>query len=350
MSGATEQLRIGILGASGYTGAEAVRLLLRHPRCRLALLTADRHAGKPLAAVFPQFRGVDLPDLIRVEEADWRGIDVVFCALPHGTTQEIIAALPKHLKVIDLSADFRLSDPALYAQWYGQEHRALGLQEEAVYGLTELNRPLLTQARLVANPGCYPTCAQLPLVPLLKAGLIADEDIIINATSGASGAGRAPKEATLFCEVAEGFHAYSVSAHRHTPEMEQELSRHAGRPIQVSFTPHLAPMNRGMLATIAVRLAGAADADALRDCLVEAYRDEPFLRVLAAGDSPHTRHVRGTNLCALATFPDRLPGRALLLSALDNLVKGASGQAVQTLNLMQGWPETLGLEASALFP
>lgn len=350
MAATTNRLRIGILGASGYTGAELVRLLAHHPQIEIRLLTADRQAGRPLAEVFPHLGGLDLPGLIKIEDADWSGLDLVFCGLPHGTTQEIVAALPRHLKVVDLSADFRLRDPATYAEWYGHEHRAPELQREAVYGLTELNREAVRPARLVANPGCYPTTSQLPLVPLLEAGAIEPTDIIIDAKSGVSGAGRDAKQANLYAEVTEGIHAYGVARHRHAPEIEQGLSEAAGRPITVNFTPHLMPMSRGILATIYVRLASGAGAEDLRRVLGERYAGERFVRVLPGGAVPATRHVRGSNHCLIAVFADRVPGRAILLSVTDNLVKGASGQAVQNMNLMAGFKEWTGLEQEALFP
>jgi N-acetyl-gamma-glutamyl-phosphate reductase len=346
----TNRLRIGILGASGYTGAELVRLLARHPQVEIRLLTADRQAGKPLAEVFPQFGHLKLPSLVKIEEADWSGTDLVFCCLPHGTTQEVIAKLPRHLKVVDLSADFRLADLAAYAQWYGHEHRAPALQKEAVYGLTELKRKDIAPARLVANPGCYPTSAQLPLIPLLEEKQIVADDIIIDAKSGVSGAGRDAKLGSLYAEVTEGIHAYGVAGHRHAPEIEQGLSEAAGKPIVVNFTPHLMPMSRGILSSIYVRLHNGTSVEDLRRTLEKRYAGEPFVRLLPAGQSPQTRHVRGANHCLIGLFADRVPGRAILLSAIDNLVKGASGQAVQNMNLMAGLPETTGLEQEPLFP
>ena len=350
MARTTNRLRVGILGASGYTGAELVRLLARHPQVEIRLLTADRQAGRPLAEVFPHLGGLALPPLVRVEEAAWDGLDLAFCALPHGTTQEVVAALPAHLKVVDLSADFRLADADAYRTWYGRPHRAPDLQREAVYGLTELKRRQIAPARLVANPGCYPTSAQLPLVPLLEAGEIAAEDIIIDAKSGVTGAGREAKQANLYAEVSEGVQAYGIAGHRHAPEIEQGLSEAAGRPIVVNFTPHLMPMSRGILASIYVRLADGAEPEDLRRTLQRRYEGEPFVRVLPAGQAPATRHVRGANHCLIGVFADRVPGRAILLSVIDNLVKGASGQAVQNMNVMAGLPETAGLEQEPLFP
>lgn len=342
--------RVAILGASGYTGAELVRLLAGHRHVRIAALTAERKAGQPMAAVFPHLGGLLLPDMVGLDKVDYGEIDFVFCALPHGTTQEVIAGLPRHVRIVDLSADFRLADPETYRQWYGQEHKAPGLQEQAVYGLTELARDEVRDARLVANPGCYPTSAQLPLVPLLAAGLIEAEDIIIDAKSGVSGAGRAAKEGSLFCEVAEGIHAYGIASHRHAPEIEQGLSAAAGRPVMVNFTPHLMPMSRGILATTYVRLAGGAALGDLRAALEKFYAGEPFVRVLPEGVAPHTRHVRGSNFCLIGLFADRLPGRAIICSVIDNLVKGASGQAVQNMNVMLGLPEGAGLDQQPLFP
>ena len=344
------KLRIGILGASGYTGAELLRLLARHPGVEVRLLTADRQAGKPLSDIFPHLGTLELPVPVKIEAADWSGIDLLFCCLPHGTTQEVIAGLPRELRVVDLSADFRLADIESYAQWYGHAHRAPELQKEAVYGLTELARAAVAGARLVANPGCYPTSAQLPLVPLLESGEISADDIIIDAKSGVSGAGRDAKQANLYAEVTEGIHAYGIASHRHAPEIEQGLSQAAGRTVTVNFTPHLMPMSRGILASIYVRLANGSTADSLRATLVRKYAGEAFVRVLPAGQAPATRHVRGSNHCLIGVFADRVPGRAILMSAIDNLVKGAAGQAVQNMNLMAGWAETTALEQQPLFP
>jgi N-acetyl-gamma-glutamyl-phosphate reductase len=349
-----KKAKIGVLGASGYTGAELVRLLLRHPRVEIVLLTADRRAGKTMADVFPQFAPYQLPALTAIEGADWKaaGLDLAFCGLPHGTTQKVIAELLKtapRTKVVDLSADFRLADPAAYAHWYGHAHAAPALQKEAVYGLTEVYRPQIKTARLVANPGCYTTCAQLPLIPLLKAKVIDPDEIVIDAKSGMTGAGRAAKEAMLFSEVSEGFNAYGVGHHRHMAELDQEFSKAAGRTVVVTFTPHLVPMNRGILSTIYVRGLNRAP-EALHQILRETYAGEAFVHVLPFGEVPHSRHVRGSNMTFIGLAKDRQPGRAIIVSALDNLVKGASGQAVQNMNLMLGFPEAMGLEQVALFP
>lgn len=352
---ATEQVKIAILGASGYTGAELVRMLWMHPHAKIVAMTADRRAGQPLAAVFPQFTGLDLPTLITISEVDWSNVDVCFCALPHGTTQEVIAGLPETVKVVDLSADFRLFNPDTYAEWYGHPHQAVELQKSVVYGLCEQARAEIAQARVVANPGCYPTASQMPLLPLLEKGLILPQDIIIDAKSGASGAGRAAKEGTLFCEVADGIHAYGVASHRHAPEIEQGLGWAAEKgghsaPVIINFTPHLMPMSRGILASIYVRLADGVTAEDLHACLKDRYTGEAFVRVLPFKVAPQTRHVRGSNFCDLGVFPDRVPGRAILMATIDNLVKGASGQAIQNMNIMLGLPETLGLQSLPLFP
>lgn len=350
MSDSSKKIAVGVLGASGYTGAETLRLILEHPNIEIRSLTADRKAGQDISTVFPHLGGAGLPTLLSIDDVDFDALDAVFCCLPHATTQKVIRALPDHLKVIDLSADFRLTDTATYAEWYGHEHFAPELQERAVYGLTELNRTRIAKSRLIACPGCYPTSALLPLVPLLRAGLVDADDIVIDAKSGVSGAGRSLKEAMLFAEVAEGINAYGVAGHRHAPEIEQELSAAAGHSVVVNFTPHLMPMNRGILATIYVRAKGGANADSVREAWNDAYADEPFVRALPAGASPATRHVRASNHCLLGAFDDRIQGRIILLSAIDNLVKGSSGQAVQNFNIAFGLPETLGISAAPLFP
>ncbi len=347
-----ETKKVGILGASGYTGADAVRLLARHPHAEITALTANTHAGKAMSEVFPHFFMLKLPTLVQWEQVDWTKLDAVFCGLPHGTTQEIIAAVLKanpDIRILDMSADFRLRDKATYAQWYGHEHRAPHLQGEAVYGLTEFYRERIASARLVACPGCYPTAALLALVPLVKAGLIDADDIVIDAKSGVTGAGRGLKQSTLFSEAGEGLSPYSVSTHRHAPEIEQELGVAAGADITVNFTPHLIPMARGELCTSYVRLNGATPDD-LRGALEHAYRGEPFVHVANRGTMPQTQNVRGSNYVQIGVFADRIRNRAIVVSVLDNLVKGSAGQAIQNMNLMFGLPETAGLEQIALFP
>jgi N-acetyl-gamma-glutamyl-phosphate reductase len=351
----SRKAKIGVLGASGYTGAELVRLLLRHGGVEIALLTADRRAGQEMRDVFPQFAPFGLPKLTSIGSIDWSGaaLDLVFCALPHGTTQKVIKDLmakTQRTKVVDLSADFRLADLAAYARWYGHAHHAPELQQEAVYGLVEVYRDRIRAARLVANPGCYTACAELALIPLIRAKAVDADEIVIDAKSGMTGAGRAAKEEMLFSEVSEGIHAYGVGHHRHMAELDQEFSLAAGREVVVTFTPHLVPMNRGILSTIYVRGVGGSGPEDLHALLLKHYVNEPFVQVLPFGTMPQTRHVRGSNLTCIGVTKDRIAGRAIIVSALDNLVKGASGQAVQNMNLMLGFPEAMGLEQVALFP
>lgn len=347
--------KIGVLGASGYTGSELVRMLLRHPRAEIVLLTAERSAGKKMREVFPQFSPYELPTLVAIEGLDWAALklDLVFCALPHATTQKVLKELltkAPATKVVDLSADFRLADTAAYAKWYGHEHHAVELQKEAVYGLTEIHRRDIKKARLVANPGCYTTCAQLPLIPLIKAKAIDLDEIVIDAKSGMTGAGRAAKEAMLFSEVSEGFNAYGVGHHRHMAELDQEFSLAAEREVVVTFTPHLVPMNRGIFSTIYVRGKRGRTPEELHAILLKFYAKEPFVHVLPFGEVPQSRHVRGSNMTFIGVTKDRIEGRAIIISTLDNLVKGASGQAIQNMNLVMGYPETMGIDQVALFP
>jgi N-acetyl-gamma-glutamyl-phosphate reductase len=347
-----KKIRVGVLGASGYTGADLVRLAARHPDIEIVALTANTHAGKAMAEVFPHLFMLDLPRLVEWEKVDWSGLDAAFCGLPHGTTQEITAAIlaaNADVKVIDMSADFRLRDMATYAEWYGHEHRAPELQGEAVYGLTEIYRDEVRAARLIACPGCYPTAALLALMPIVKAGLIDAGDIIVDAKSGVSGAGRGLKQNTLFTEAGEGLSPYSIARHRHAPEIEQEIGRAARASVTINFTPHLIPMSRGELCTSYVKLSGAT-ADDLRSALSDAYSDEPFVHVAAKGVLPQTQNVRGSNYVQIGVFADRIAGRAIVISVLDNLVKGSAGQALQNMNVAFGLEETTGLLQLPLFP
>lgn len=339
--------RIAILGASGYTGAELVRLIATHPSMQIVALSADRKAGMAMAEVFPFLRHLDLPKLQKIDEIDFSSVDLCFCALPHATTQEVIARLPRDLRIVDLSADFRLRDPAEYEKWYGQPHTAVEIQKEAVYGLTEFYRDEIRSARLVAGTGCNAATGQFALRPLIAAGCIDLDDILIDLKAGVSGAGRSLKENLLHAELSGGTHTYSAGGkHRHLGEFDQEFSKIAGRPIRVQFTPHLLPMNRGILATVYVK----GDAKIVHQALEKAYEKEPFLQVLPFGALPSTRDIAGSNFCHLGVIGDRVPGRAVVVSVLDNLTKGSSGQAIQNANLMLGLSETEGLMLAPVFP
>lgn len=339
--------KIAILGASGYTGAELIRLIAQHPNIEIAALSGERKAGMEMAEVFPHLRHMDLPRLCKIDEIDFTTIDLCFCALPHKTSQEVIAALPGDLKIVDLSADFRLRDPAEYEKWYGNAHAALAQQDEAVYGLTEFYREEIRGARLVAGTGCNAATGQFALRPLISAGVIDLDEIILDLKCAVSGAGRSLKENLLHAELSEGYNAYAIgSTHRHLGEFDQEFSKLAGRPVRVQFTPHLIPANRGILATVYVK----GDAQVIYDTLAAAYADEPFLQVLPFGEAPSTHHVRGSNYCHVGVAADRLPGRAIVFAALDNLTKGSSGQALQNANLMLGESEEEGLTMAPLFP
>lgn len=338
---------IAILGASGYTGAELIRLIADHPDLQIAALAAERKAGMQMAQVFPHLRHLDLPTLVKIDQIDFTDIDLTFCALPHVTSQQVIPNLPGDMKIVDLSADFRLRDPAAYEKWYGKPHDAVELQKEAVYGLTEFYREQIASARFVAGTGCNAATGQFALVPLIKAGVIDLDSIIIDLKAAVSGAGRALKENLLHAELSEGYHAYAVGGkHRHLGEFDQEFSALAGRPVQVQFTPHLVPANRGILATTYVQ----GDAQTVHNTLAQAYENEPFLQVLPFGETPSTRHIRGSNFCHIGVVGDRVAGRTIVVAALDNLTKGSSGQALQNANLMLGLPETAGLMQPPLFP
>lgn len=338
---------IAILGASGYTGAELIRLIANHAHMKIAALGAFSKAGQTIAQVFPHLRHLDLPVLKQIDEIDFADIDLCFCALPHKTSQQVISRLPSDLKIVDLSADFRLRDPDDYKKWYGNDHAAVALQKEAVYGLTEFYRDEIKNARLVAGTGCNAATGQFILRPLIGKEVIDLDDIILDLKCAVSGAGRSLKENLLHAELSEGYHAYAVGGtHRHLGEFDQEFSAIAGRPVHVQFTPHLVPANRGILATAYVK----GDPAVVYDALSKAYADEPFIQVLPFGETPSTRHIRGSNFCHIGVAADRLPGRAVVVGALDNLTKGSSGQALQNANLMLGINEVEGLMMAPLFP
>jgi len=338
---------VAILGASGYTGAELVRLIATHPSLNIVGLSGNSKAGMAMADVFPHLRHLDLPVLTTIEEMSFDGVDLVFCALPHATSQAVISELPTHLKIVDLSADFRLRDPAAYEKWYGKPHAALEMQKEAVYGLTEFYRDDIKNARLVAGTGCNAATGQYALRPLIAAGVIDLDQIVLNLMAAVSGAGRSLKENLLHAELSEGAHAYAVGGtHRHLGEFDQEFSAIAGRPVNIQFTPHLIPANRGILATTYVQ----GDPQVIYDTLAAAYADEPFIVMLPMGQHPSIKHIRASNFCHIGVVADRIPGRAIVIAALDNLTKGSSGQALQNANLMLGLPETEGLMLAPVFP
>ena len=345
-------LKIAIVGASGYTGLELIRILHCHPEVAVTCLTSEQSAGKRISDVFPTLRGrcelvLENLEPVRVAEK----ADIIFTALPHKAAMEVVPTfLELGKKVIDLSADYRLSDPAVYGQWYEPHLNPTNLKK-AVYGLPEIRRNRIKAAKLVANPGCYPTSIILGLAPLLKKGLIDLSSIIADSASGVTGAGRSAKVDSLYCEVNEGYKAYGVGGvHRHTPEIEQELSLLAGEPLKITFTPHLAPMDRGILSTIYATPATPVSNEMLAELYLDFYESEPFVRILTNGNLPSTAFVRGSNSCDIAPLVDARTGRIIIVSAIDNLVKGASGQAVQNMNLLCGFPETAGLEGLALFP
>jgi N-acetyl-gamma-glutamyl-phosphate reductase len=338
---------IAILGASGYTGAELIRLIAGHKSIEIKALGAFSKAGQTVAEVFPHLRHMDLPAMVAFDQIDWSCIDLCFCALPHKTSQEVISGLPRDLKIVDLSADFRLRDPEAYQKWYGNPHAATEMQGEAVYGLTEFYRDEIAGARLVAGTGCNAATGQFALRPLIAAGVIDLDDIILDLKAAVSGAGRALKENLLHAELSEGYHAYALGGtHRHLGEFDQEFSKVAGRDVRIQFVPHLIPANRGILGTAYVK----GEAQAVHDTLVAAYATEPFIKVLPMGEAPSTRHIRGSNFCHIGVVADRLPGRVVVVAALDNLTKGSSGQALQNANLMLNIEETEGLMMAPLFP
>ena len=345
---------VAVLGATGYTGAELLRLLAGHPGVRVTAATSDSYAGQRVDGVFPHLHPLPLvlqPTSAPVVEVVGEAT-VVFLCLPHGLAMEKVPALLRAGKrVVDFGADFRLRDPEAYRQWYGRVHLCPELLAEAVYGLPELNRRQIARARLVANPGCYPTSVILALAPLASWPGVDWTAVVADCKSGVTGAGRGPSLGTHYPEVNDSLRPYNVGGvHRHVPEMEQELGALAGREVRVAFTPHLVPMSRGMLSVIYLRIEPVPAVDELYQAYREFYRDEPFVRVLEPGELPATAHVRGTNRCHLAVSVDRRTGRVVVFSAIDNLGKGAAGQAVQNLNVMMGWREETGLAAPALFP
>ena len=344
-------LRVGIVGATGYTGFELIRLLIGHPEAEISILTSRKYAGDPISEVFPSLRGRiesrcrNAPMKEVAEESDF-----IFSAVPHKTAMEVVPLFHERGKrVVDLSADFRFRDHRVYEKWY-QPHTCPELLKDTVYGLPELYRSRIKGAGIVGNPGCYPTGALLPLIPLIKRDAITHEGIVIDSKSGASGAGRELSLETQFSEVNEGLRAYKILEHRHCPEIEQELSGLAGHSLSVIFTPHLIPMSRGILTTIYCELAKKETTETLLKWVGDFYREEPFVRVCPLGKFPNTMDVRGSNFCDIGLTVDQQRGKLIAISAIDNLMKGASGQAIQNMNIMCDFLENMGLEVPALYP
>lgn len=341
-------IRVGIVGGTGYTGVELLRLLARHPQVELVAITSRKESGMPVAEMFPNLRGhIDLR-FSDPQDAGLEECDVVFFATPNGIAmQQARDLLSAGVRVIDLAADFRIQDLSVWQKWYGMEHACPDLVAQAVYGLPEVNREQIKTAQLIANPGCYPTAVQLGFLPLLEAGLVDERYLIADAKSGVSGAGRKAEVGSLFSEAGDNFKAYAASGHRHLPEISQGLTRYAGKPVGLTFVPHLTPLIRGIHATLYARLTGECDFQSLFE---RCYQQEPFVDVLPFGAHPETRSVRGANTCRIALHRPQNGDTLVILSAIDNLVKGASGQAVQNMNIMFALPESMGLELIGLLP
>jgi len=346
MAGKT--LQIGVVGGTGYTGVELLRLLAQHPHAEIALITSRQEAGTPVSAMFPSLRGhVDL-EFSAPSDAALKKCDLVFFATPNGVAMQQARVLyDAGVRIIDIAADFRIKDIPTWEKWYGTKHACPELVAEAIYGLPEVNRDQIRHARIVANPGCYPTAVQLGFLPLVRNKLVDLKHLIADAKSGVSGAGRKAEVHTLFAEAADNFKAYGVSGHRHHPEISQGLKAMAGSDVRLIFTPHLTPMIRGIHATLYATVTGDTDLQSLYE---KTYAGEPFVDVMPAGSHPDTRSVRGSNLCRIAVHRPQGGDTAVVLSVIDNLTKGAAGQAIQNMNLMCGFPETTGLEQVPLMP
>ena len=343
--------RVGIIGATGYTGVELLRLLLLHPEVEVTALTSQKYAGVPIDQVFPSLMK-HLPlkcEELAVDQIS-KKTDFIFTAVPHKTAMETVPLFYRQgKKVVDLSADFRFKDPGVYEKWY-QKHTSADLLPESVYGLPELHREAIRKAKIVGNPGCYPTGALIGLIPLVKMGMVSLENVVIDSKSGVSGAGRDVVLESLFCEVNEGVKAYKIFEHRHLPEIEQELSEVAQKKVSVTFVPHLIPMDRGILTTLYLVLTKKWKTEEVLNIFQEHYQKEPFIRIYPKGKLPNTKDVRGSNFCNIGVKVNEGDGRAVIVTAIDNLVKGASGEAVQNMNIMLGYPETMGLDVLPLFP
>ncbi len=358
MNNKNYRIRVGILGASGYTGSELVKLAILHPFIDIIFLSSERYAGRSIDNIFPHFKGMKLPKLSKIDSLFDQdlGLDVIFCCLPHSTSQKIVKKIFEEVKfkqktrVIDLSADFRISNPKSYEKIYGEEHIAQLLQEKAVYGLTEIYRSKIKDSGLVACPGCYPTAVLLPIIPLLEDDLIDSDNILIDAKSGVTGAGRTLSEKNLFSEISESMKPYGLPLHRHQPEIEQELSVQNGSDIFITFVPHLIPINRGIIASIYLNSSSSSSPEIIRKKLINKYEAEEFIHVCDEGFFPSTSDVRGSNKCMISVFNKVNDSKVIIFSVIDNLVKGASGQAIQNMNIMFNIPESSGLSNISLFP
>ena len=333
-------VNVAVLGASGYTGVETIRLLLQSNKYHISAMSADSKAGLNMGQVYSHMRNYKLPSLLKVDDINFNSIDAVISCMPHGKSQEIISSIPNNIKISDLSADFRFSDINLYEKTYEVSHKAVSLQKEVVYGLTELNRAEIKRCRIVSNPGCYPTSVLIPLIPLIKNNLIEIENIIVDSKSGVSGAGRSLKESLLFAEVSEDFGAYGLA--RHAPEINFHLSQHFESNVDVTFTPHLLPIKRGILSTIYFKIKDDYKLKDIKNCLSKTYKNEQFIDV-NEDYIPSIHDVRGTNLCSIGLAYDNNTKNCIVVSVIDNLIKGASGQALQNLNVMFGNNESEGL-------
>jgi len=343
-----KRIRIGIVDSTGYTGVELLRLLAQHPGCELTAITSRQEAGQGVAELFPNLRGRVSLAFADPAKAALTDCDLVFFATPNGVAmKEARRLVDAGVRIIDIAADFRIRDVALWEKWYGVKHACPELVAEAVYGLPEVNRERIREARVVANPGCYPTAVQLGFLPLVEAGIVDLDHLIADAKSGVSGAGRRAEVHTLLAEASDNFKAYGVTGHRHHPEIAQGLALAAGRSVNLVFVPHLVPMIRGIHATLYAKITGKADLQALYE---KRYAGEAFVDVMPGGSHPDTRSVRGANFCRIAVHRPEGGDTAIVLAVIDNLVKGASGQAVQNMNIMFGLPETMGLEQLALLP
>jgi N-acetyl-gamma-glutamyl-phosphate reductase len=345
-------MKVGIVGASGYVGQELLRILLDHPKVQVTKITSRQLAGQKIAALYRNFMGrTELCFSEKIEKEDLKDLDFVFLALPHGVASHWVTEdVLSQVKVIDIGADFRIKDQATYEAWYQTKHGSQDLLKEAVYGLTEWNQEAIQGAKLLSNPGCYPTASAMAANPLLKEGLIQGETIILDAKSGVSGAGRGASQGVHYAEVNENFKAYGVATHRHTPEIEQTLSHAAGESITLNFTPHLLPMSRGILVTMYASLKEGVTKTQVDQAFQTAYKNKPFVRIMPEGALPETKWVKGSNFCDLAWRVDQRTNRVIVVSCIDNLIKGAAGQAIQNMNLMAGWSEELGLLSVGQFP